>query len=117
LFRRTDQIAHGRSAAAEIGSVTSSSGGVTPVTNIEIIQFANDNGSHTLNLDAVGAARATGLVAGGALTINGTSNDTVNLANGVFAGQVLLDDHAYNQYLLDGTRVLLEHSIHAVLTP
>ncbi|WP_321793898.1 VCBS domain-containing protein, partial [Burkholderia pyrrocinia] len=104
-------------AVASITATSGTGGTVTPVTNIETIQLGDDNNTHTLSLDATGAAHATGLVAGGTLTINGNGNDTVNLSGGVFTGQVLLNNHAYNQYALGSTTVLLEDGIHAHVTP
>uniref|UniRef100_UPI000D6909FC beta strand repeat-containing protein n=1 Tax=Acinetobacter baumannii TaxID=470 RepID=UPI000D6909FC len=84
-------------------------GYTTAVHDIETIQLGSETEAVTLTLGADGAATASG--SGSQLFVEGDSYDTLNLIDGVYAGQVLINGQAYEQYTLDGTTVLVNPAV------
>ena len=76
----------------------------TNLRNIERIDLGLDDQGRDLTLTAAGVELATDGTQ--PLVVTGDGADTVQLDGGVFQGQVLIDGHAYNEYVL-GTRTVL----------
>ncbi len=88
-------------------------GSTTPVHDIENIELGVDSGANTLIMDADGAAKASG--AGSELIINGGDNDTVSITGADYQGQTLINNQAYEHYVLGETNVFVQDQVQVVI--
>jgi hypothetical protein len=84
----------------------------TNVTNVERIDLGAGDGAHSVSLTAAGLAAMTD--AENTLTIVGDELDSVTLTGATYEGQVLVDDHAFDQYALGSGTVLVDSAIQVI---
>ncbi|ATQ42937.1 Ig-like domain-containing protein [Caulobacter mirabilis] len=81
----------------------------TNVRNMERINLGYGDAGRSISINQAGVLAATD--SNRQLIVNGESNDSVTLTGAVYQGQILIDGHAYNQYVLGMTTVLVEDPV------
>ena len=81
----------------------------TNIRNIEQIHLGSGDAGRSISINEAGVLAATD--SNRQLIVSGESNDSVTLTGAVFQGQTLINNHAYNQYVLGTTTVLVEDAV------
>ncbi|MCB4859737.1 hypothetical protein K7W03_09015 [Sphingobium sp. PNB] len=118
LFDAADTLIDGGAGADALlvrgdSSVSLNLDAATNIRNMERIDLGVGDTGHSLTLTEAGIIQATD--ANRQLIITGENNDSVTMTGAVHVGQALVDNHAYEQYSLGTTTVLIEDPVLVVV--
>ncbi len=91
------------------GTVLTLNASVTNIKNIERIDLGVGDAGRNVTLNEAGVIQVTD--SDRELYVTGDGADTVTLTGAVYAGQVLVNNHAYNHYALGTANVFVEASV------
>jgi len=91
------------------GTVLTLNASITNITNIERIDLGVSDAGRNITLNEAGVIQVTD--SDRELYVTGDGADTVTLTGAVYAGQVLVNNHAYNHYALGTANVFVEASV------
>ncbi|WP_246623954.1 Ig-like domain-containing protein [Sphingomonas colocasiae] len=91
------------------GTVLTLNGGATNIANIERIDLGVGDPGRGITLTEAGVIQVTD--SDRDLYVTGDMGDTVTMTGAIYEGQILVNNHAYNQYGLGTTTIFVEASV------
>ncbi|MGV3478544.1 MAG: Ig-like domain-containing protein, partial [Sphingobium sp.] len=91
------------------GTVLALNGGATNIANIERIDLGVGDPGRGITLTEAGVIQVTD--SDRELYVTGDMGDSVTMTGAIYEGQILVNNHAYNQYGLGTTTIFVEASV------